>query len=430
LVLTSITTLLDGLCLTFFKHVSSSILVIESGVLALSAVNCVALVVAILLWVTGAKRDDIRFYGWRRHVHCIVVVYMAVATGITAGGVAWSMSQLVMASKRMPLTPRQHLLMVTRSVVWTLSVLSQGLLGGLLLMMLLAKEASRSRGSSSLSHELDSLREHLVVDYRQESTESQLIVDSRKHSIEQKKSCDGLVAAQPSTSSAASSISKRYSGRTLYQHDSKHGSLELHPQLTYPEFVVMRNKSDGCLNEHDVYTVGADGDTGSHKLQDFRCSLDTLRRQSSVRRSTDTSNSLQPEAPCRSGPAKLNLADESNIHPLFRSNSPTPPPTAMPGTTVIASPAAGQTISIKALHRMRSTNSLRSYTPRSRSPLFERIDQADQEMGKKQGAGDSQRGLNSDQSCAIPSFLMAADLRRSITQYERKYVLIESPHES
>ncbi|KAF7596280.1 hypothetical protein BBP40_002424 [Aspergillus hancockii] len=269
--------------------------------------------------------------------------------------------------------------------------------------------------------------EQLVLDYRQESTKSQLIIESRKHSTEQKKSYDGLIVTQPYTSSAASLISKRYSGRTLYQQDSKH---ENNPPLAYPECVMMRNKSDSCVNERDVYTVRTDSDIGSRKLQELRYSLDTLRRQSSVRRSTDTSNSLQPEAPDKGVPPKLNLPDESNIHPLFRSNSPTPPPTAMPGTTVIASPAAGQTISIKALHRMRSANSLRSYTPRSRSPLYERVNQAGQEVDRKQGSGDSRGGGNSDQSCAIPSFVMAADLRRSITQYKKKYDLIESPHES
>lgn len=51
-------------------------------------------------------------------------------------------------------------------------------------------------------------------------------------------------------------------------------------------------------------------------------------------------------------------ASESHIHPLFRSDSPTPPPLATPGTVVIAAPQAGQVISdrqsIRSLSRMRS----------------------------------------------------------------------------
>ncbi|KAK5166769.1 hypothetical protein BJ546DRAFT_349204 [Cryomyces antarcticus] len=37
-------------------------------------------------------------------------------------------------------------------------------------------------------------------------------------------------------------------------------------------------------------------------------------------------------------------ADESHIHPLFRTDSPTPPPTATPGTIVTASPFGGQVL--------------------------------------------------------------------------------------
>ncbi|KAI6092428.1 hypothetical protein F4821DRAFT_134745 [Hypoxylon rubiginosum] len=45
---------------------------------------------------------------------------------------------------------------------------------------------------------------------------------------------------------------------------------------------------------------------------------------------------------------------ELHIHPLFRSDSPVPPPAATPGTMVVAAPNAGQTISEKSLTRMRS----------------------------------------------------------------------------
>lgn len=37
--------------------------------------------------------------------------------------------------------------------------------------------------------------------------------------------------------------------------------------------------------------------------------------------------------------------DQSHIHPLFRSESPTPPPLASPGTVITASPFAGQVVS-------------------------------------------------------------------------------------
>lgn len=59
---------------------------------------------------------------------------------------------------------------------------------------------------------------------------------------------------------------------------------------------------------------------------------------------------------------------ESHIHPLFRSDSPDPPPVATPGTSVIASPNAGRVIrhqlSTQSLRRIRSGS-----LPMSRSPL-------------------------------------------------------------
>ncbi|KAA6411968.1 MAG: hypothetical protein FRX48_04118 [Lasallia pustulata] len=47
-------------------------------------------------------------------------------------------------------------------------------------------------------------------------------------------------------------------------------------------------------------------------------------------------------------------SNEDHIHPLFRTSSPTPPPTATPGTTITATPLAGQLMDVHALRRMRS----------------------------------------------------------------------------
>jgi hypothetical protein len=59
---------------------------------------------------------------------------------------------------------------------------------------------------------------------------------------------------------------------------------------------------------------------------------------------------------------------EAHIHPLFRSESPVPPPDATPGTSIIASPLADQVITCPArpYQRMRSNSNLRTTSP---SPL-------------------------------------------------------------
>lgn len=62
---------------------------------------------------------------------------------------------------------------------------------------------------------------------------------------------------------------------------------------------------------------------------------------------------------------------EAHIHPLFRSDSPTPPPTATPGTVVFAAPNAGQVISDRqSIRSMQSVRRLRSESlPGVPSPL-------------------------------------------------------------
>lgn len=57
---------------------------------------------------------------------------------------------------------------------------------------------------------------------------------------------------------------------------------------------------------------------------------------------------------------------EAGIHPLFRSDSPVPPPEATPGTNILASPMSNQAIACptRSFNRMRS-NSLLSQTQRA-----------------------------------------------------------------
>ncbi|KAI9786837.1 MAG: hypothetical protein M1839_005068 [Geoglossum umbratile] len=64
---------------------------------------------------------------------------------------------------------------------------------------------------------------------------------------------------------------------------------------------------------------------------------------------------------------------EAHIHPLFRSDSPTPPPTASPGTVVRASPLGGQVFngSIQSLKQARSGVFTLNASPLVRSQSFD-----------------------------------------------------------
>ncbi|CAI7589873.1 unnamed protein product [Penicillium pancosmium] len=81
-----------------------------------------------------------------------------------------------------------------------------------------------------------------------------------------------------------------------------------------------------------------------------------------------SSTYLHPDSPHTPNFPTGTFPGESNIHPLFRSNSPSPSPTPGLGTSVKASPSAGQTITKQTLTRMRSARSLRE-RERIPSPL-------------------------------------------------------------
>lgn len=102
--------------------------------------------------------------------------------------------------------------------------------------------------------------------------------------------------------------------------------------------------------------------------------LDPPRR--ARRRSRSYSPAASSTRTTRSqGAASITQQTESHIHPLFRSDSPTPPAITTPGTVVIAAPNAGQIISdrqsIRTLVRMRSGSLPPVPSPLSRQGSFD-----------------------------------------------------------
>ncbi|MCJ1256638.1 hypothetical protein MMC24_004462 [Lignoscripta atroalba] len=109
----------------------------------------------------------------------------------------------------------------------------------------------------------------------------------------------------------------------------------------------------------------------------------------------------------RPGMRRRSASNEDHIHPLFRSSSPTPPPTAMPGTIVTAAPFAGLLINERTLSRMRS-GSLPS-SPLARADNF--------------GAEDMFRSPtppSRDITPPIPDFILSAGARSSIKGYGKR----------
>ncbi|KAI1128078.1 hypothetical protein F5Y10DRAFT_182616 [Nemania abortiva] len=110
---------------------------------------------------------------------------------------------------------------------------------------------------------------------------------------------------------------------------------------------------------------------------------------------------------------------ELHIHPLFRSDSPGPPPPATPGTVVIAAPNAGQFITGKSVNRMRSSSSPNSPSPLSRQGSYE-------SFGNTASLnGDSLRPENGaveerKMTPPIPDWVLNAGSRSSLTEYQNK----------
>lgn len=103
-------------------------------------------------------------------------------------------------------------------------------------------------------------------------------------------------------------------------------------------------------------------------------------------------------------------ASESHIHPLFRSDSATPPPMASPRTVVIAAPQAGQVISdrqsIRSLSRMRSGSLPTVSSPLTDKRSFESFATAAQGGGvggesNKTFSASSENSMRSDDTVIV-----------------------------
>ncbi|KAF4452527.1 hypothetical protein F53441_4639 [Fusarium austroafricanum] len=106
---------------------------------------------------------------------------------------------------------------------------------------------------------------------------------------------------------------------------------------------------------------------------------------------------------------------ESHIHPLFRSDSPTPPPMATPGTVVLAAPNAGQVISHRQSVRSLRSNSL-TVGP---SPLSHR-DEHESIREEQESETDSQMSTDRPLTPPIPEWVMGAGARSSWSDYNNR----------
>ncbi|KAK3901045.1 hypothetical protein C8A05DRAFT_16714 [Staphylotrichum tortipilum] len=132
---------------------------------------------------------------------------------------------------------------------------------------------------------------------------------------------------------------------------------------------------------------------------------------------------------------------EAHIHPLFRSDSPTPPPSATPGTVVVAAPNAGQVISdrvslrsIQSMRRLRSDSIPAVPSPLSRpgsckSSLHKRGESGAAEIEEEDGGETPKAASPTEPAPAererkmtppIPDWILTAGLRLSLAAYNAR----------
>ncbi|KAF7532338.1 hypothetical protein G7Z17_g13651 [Cylindrodendrum hubeiense] len=124
---------------------------------------------------------------------------------------------------------------------------------------------------------------------------------------------------------------------------------------------------------------------------------------------------------------------ELHIHPLFRSDSPDPPPVTTPGTVVIASPNAGQVIthrqSVRSLNQTRVSSNPLFSSPLSTRDSTVRDEQSSISITEEESDTETEpTPTPSERSMTppIPEWVMGAGTRSSWTGYNSRKVKTES----
>ncbi|KAL5395518.1 hypothetical protein PMIN06_005502 [Paraphaeosphaeria minitans] len=117
---------------------------------------------------------------------------------------------------------------------------------------------------------------------------------------------------------------------------------------------------------------------------------------------------------------------EAHIHPLFRSESPTPAPATTPGTSIIASPFANQVITCPArpYSRMRSNSSRSNPTSRASSPALVHqrsfVNERTNSHFSHRSSSRSPSPPSRRMTPPIPDFVLNSSPRSSVSGGQRK----------
>lgn len=331
---------------------------------ALGVLTCTALIgLNVILYKD--LRGDQQWPRWKQGIFYFTGVYLFIAAASTTGTIA---------KDELQSTANNQSLFIARSVFWALSIFSQGLYYGYLLVSFSQKSKSQSPSQTGSWP-------------RPYSQELKTLPDSPSTLTPPSRVCD---PEEPKFDTRRSSLRKyprrshRFSGGTLYQNSLTQSTTNTDTTTkgTRPNSFETTS-SISTITPTQTHTTTTTTSTETDLDRDTRPLLRTnIRsmpslRQEHIHASLDSlvrpASHLHPDSPLPS-PSSSSFSSspssstESNIHPLFRANSPSPSPKPSPGSSVTASPSAGQTITKQTLTRMRSERSLRGERERDRVP--------------------------------------------------------------
>lgn len=418
-----IVTVLNGLVYAALQSLPSHTTTGGLAPVLLSTLTCISLL-ALTLLIHKDARSDVYRSTWKLGIFYSTGVYLLISAISVAGTIA---------RNDLYSSPHHGNIFVARSIFWALSILTQGLYYGFLLVTLTQRKPSPGWPCS----------------YSQELKE--LPKSPQKAHSPARTLCDPYPELQQFDTRRSSlrkypRRSNRFSGFTICvestgaKHDCFDGSSStLSSPSPSPTTEHMPTQTQTQEQPQTRDSPFADRDTPLLLRGNSFRKMPSLRREANVHLSLDSfvqnspmASSLALDSPAGStltlpetyhanyypyANATVSLPSsplpsptfssfgstrESNIHPLFRSTSPCPSPTPLPGSTVKASPSAGQTITQKTLTRMRSARELRELRKEKEDPS---------RMGMWMAMG------------------RAGYVRRSITRYEKKGDLNELPEE-
>ncbi|KAH6687413.1 hypothetical protein F5X68DRAFT_207397 [Plectosphaerella plurivora] len=122
----------------------------------------------------------------------------------------------------------------------------------------------------------------------------------------------------------------------------------------------------------------------------------------------------------------LEAPGEAHIHPLFRSDSPVPPPNVTPGTVVIAAPEAARVISDRqSVRRMRSSSLTARESPLSHQASYETF-RASPSLEEREEVELDLSVVAEERTLTppIPDWILSAGSRTSLNGYESRKIRV------